>query len=118
MGLVVPDAVTSSTEDYRYEMDYIGHFLEECTHMGAGLTESNTDLYNVYLDWCKNNHIRKLGRKSFSQSLMNRGLRQGASKKNGRHWEGIELNLTALDNTQLHKRFLGHLRVKEVGSCN
>ena len=91
-------------------MDFVGQFLDECTVRGAGISEDNTDLYNVYMEWCRYRRVHCLKHKSFTQNLKSRGFSQGTSKTYGRNWLGIELRLQAMDGLQISNRFLGHRR--------
>lgn len=69
-GLIVPDAVTAATQEYRDESDVIGRFLEEETERGDGFRVQSTVLHVAYEAWSRANHLRKpFGLKNFSQRV-------------------------------------------------
>ena len=55
-GLVVPDAVSSATQDYREETDTLGVFINETCQVGEGWECLLKDLYKSYKEWCENNN--------------------------------------------------------------
>ncbi|MEW5921611.1 MAG: phage/plasmid primase, P4 family [Bacillota bacterium] len=91
-GLKEPDAVKRLTADYREESDPLKDFLAECCTFEPTAQAPNTEIWQVYQDWCKTNGERyPLGRKKFSQALLNRGLDQYHTGRK-RAWIGIGLN--------------------------
>ena len=54
-GLIVPEAVSSATQDYREETDTLGVFINEKCQVGEDWECLLKDLYNSYKEWCENN---------------------------------------------------------------
>lgn len=88
-GLGEAAAVTDATEDYRDEEDEIGEFIDDMCVLGGQETKSN--LYAVFYEWCKVEHLihpsRILSRKLFAMRMRSRsGI--VSHKSNGIHWWG------------------------------
>jgi putative DNA primase/helicase len=97
-GLVVPEEVKSATEDYRNEMDPLKNFFEDSVLINHLAQVDNSDLWNEYLEWCKENGERfPLGRRSFKDKLESRGFIQSRTSK-GRFWKGLKLKNEFINN--------------------
>ena len=84
-----PEIVKNATNDYFDENDLIKDFLEEkCEIMGNYRVEK-MQLYGVYLDYCKENHIRELGKTNFGKRLIEKGVDEMRDMSN-RYWLGIK----------------------------
>ena len=53
-GLKPPQAVTEATNEYREDMDLVGHFVDECCEKGAAYQETTAALHCKYEIWAKN----------------------------------------------------------------
>jgi putative DNA primase/helicase len=72
-GLGTQDEIAQTTESYRQELDTIGRFLAECTTICEGLAVGSSDLYQGYVDWCRDNGESKTSIHDFSRSVEDRG---------------------------------------------
>lgn len=89
-GLTPPEAVLVATDDYRADMDVLGQFIEERCVYGVQ-SVSNTALYKSFSEWSIENGEKPRSQRWLTRALQDRGLRQAASRINGRRWEGIGL---------------------------
>jgi len=92
-GLKEPDAVRELTEEYREESDVLKEFLEECCILDPQAQVSNSDIWQAYQNWCKDNSIRyPLGRKRFAQALLAKEIEKHRKSGTGsRAWIGVGL---------------------------
>ncbi len=93
-GLPTPEAVKRGTETYREESDILQDFLEEVCTVEGGAKVSKTDLFEAYSGWSKSSGERyHLGKKAFSQALLQRGFDEFRETSGGRksYWMGIGL---------------------------
>jgi len=91
-GLRPPQRVEEATDAYKGEMDILGDFIEEMCLTGDMHRVSNGMLYGSYSQWAKDNGLMAKSHKWFSRALMDRGLRQLDSRKDGgRMWASITL---------------------------
>jgi len=74
-------------------MDFNGHFIDDCLEWSDTQQVSNKAMWSAYLSWCRRNGVQRLGRKRFTQSLIERGF---LPRKNGsdRRWDNVQLRLT------------------------
>lgn len=99
-GLIVPDAVTEATADYRRDSDPLGRFLQACvTHEAGGRVQSSY-LHEVYCAWAKANGAAEWSNKGLTNALKER---QFVSKHSGVMW-WLNIKLTASVND-----FIDHL---------
>jgi putative DNA primase/helicase len=73
------DKVVSATNNYRDEMDTIGHFLNEKTEVGESV--SSKALYLIYTAWCDENGDRPITQRIFSQALSEKGFENKHTKR-------------------------------------
>jgi hypothetical protein len=73
-------------------MDPLSDFLEESCILFSEARVRNPDLWSVYRDWCRENHVRyPLGRKGFTQRIKALyGVHQ-TTDSGARVWHGIGL---------------------------
>jgi putative DNA primase/helicase len=91
-GLQTPRTVLDATEEYREEMDVLGGFIDERCEVRPDAETPIADLYDAYVDYCKVNTERPMGKNRFGAVLSERGfppLRQ--RKKRSRFRAGIKL---------------------------
>lgn len=89
-GLRHPGIVNTATQEYRQEEDVLRDFFEECCIVQSRAQVRNPDLWSAYLEWCERTKERfPLGRKAFSQRLMDRGFTQ--VQATAKVWRGIGL---------------------------
>lgn len=88
MGLGEPPEVSTATEEYRDEMDVVGHFIEDRCSIEKGKVSYAGDLYDDFKRWCEGNGEAPLSQKLFGTQLRERGY---ISKKHQgkRAWAGI-----------------------------
>ena len=80
-GLNPPECVRKATENYRYQNDRIGRFIDECCdrHDCADTSTEHRvmrgDLYQAYRNWCNtgDNRFKPIGSTTFYQELSIRG---------------------------------------------
>lgn len=89
-GLNPPEAVVEATDDYRADMDVLGHFLAERCVVGAQ-SVGNTPLYKAFTDWCNDNGEKPRSHKWMTEQLQDRGYKQNGGRKDGRIWLGLGL---------------------------
>lgn len=76
-GLVTPEPVTRATEDARTALDFVGHWLEECTEQREEDFVPNPQLYDSYKAWCEENGVTEKGMRSLTQDLKAKGYQAG-----------------------------------------
>ncbi len=89
-GLVVPESIRRSTEEYRQEMDTISMFLEECCDLFEDSSCGAQILYEAYKRWSERYGHRPLGIKKFSPTMQKRFSHKRAS--GGFQFQGININ--------------------------
>lgn len=83
--------VQAATDAYRAEQDALGGFLDDECAMGARFTVGVGELYEAYTAWATQTSEEPLGKKTFSQALLSRGMGQVRTGKAGRRWIGLHL---------------------------
>ena len=73
-GLLPPEAVRSSSQECRKEMDTLGRFLDERVVKARGETLSSMALYEDYKRWCEEQGIRSEAHGVFAKKLKPRGF--------------------------------------------
>jgi P4 family phage/plasmid primase-like protien len=68
-GLTAPPKVTAATDEYRASQDPLGRFVDDCLHVGAGLTSdhrvASKSLMALHRGWC-----REMGEHDLSETKL------------------------------------------------
>jgi putative DNA primase/helicase len=88
-GLLIPDDVQATTEEFREESDTLGRFLEECTVCDVNASTDTATFHATYVAWAKHHGERVWSAKTFGMAMRERGLRQQRDKV--RRWIDIRL---------------------------
>ena len=91
IGLAPPPRVLLATQDYRTDMDILGEFLAERCVLSPEAAVMNADLWQEFDRWSRENGEPDRSQRWLTRALFDRGLRQNASRKQGRRWDGIAL---------------------------
>lgn len=94
-GLGTPEPVNAATEDYRFEMDVLQKFLNDCTKPETNGSVAAYTLYKAYYDWCSAN-----GEYILSNTKFGREISRYLSKRNcktGLFYIGIKLTKPVKD---------------------
>lgn len=79
--LAVPECVTTASDEYRTDSDWLADFIEERLEQMAGFTLSKRDLHSDYLEWAKaEGYTHPLPNKSLSRRLKERGFEESNPK--------------------------------------
>ncbi len=78
-GLSEPDAVILHTNEYRSESDVWQRFLDVTCEAIQGVRVEQTDLYNYYKDWARNNGVPQVSSIAFNATLKRKGIEEGIS---------------------------------------
>jgi putative DNA primase/helicase len=100
-GLKSPSSVQIEADTYREDLDPLGGFIrDKClVHKDAIIPVS--ELYSAYLDWCKKENERPIGKYGFSKTLKSRrGIEQDRSSAT-RFWMGICLGRQSITRVRL-----------------
>ena len=72
--LTVPKAVKDATEDYRTRSDKIQNFMNDClVHKEKGVVTAKA-VYEVYVEWCRDNGFGTENKSNFLDELRTKGL--------------------------------------------
>ncbi len=91
-GLQPPVSVTSAVEDYREEMDVLGHWLTEQCECGTEYFERAGQLYQRYSDWAKWGGYKPMTKAAFGRRLRERGFAK-VRDGNGIVYQGLKLQV-------------------------
>ncbi|MBR0827238.1 hypothetical protein JQ596_17065 [Bradyrhizobium manausense] len=86
-GLLVPDEIKETTEEYRSDSDVLGRFLQECTTRAEGQRMSNGELHNLFIVWSRKNGERPWKKKSLTSAMKERDYEQSRGEE--RYWKDI-----------------------------
>ena len=94
-----PEAVREANEEYRFDMDSVGTFINECFEIDASMKWklNNTLLYNTYMKWCTANNERIMSQKWLSMRMQEKGFKRCVSNSQ-RFWLGLILKNTWENN--------------------
>lgn len=93
-GLGKAGKVEDSTEAYREEMDIVGKFVEECCVLLPAARTNSKQLYQAYVEWCREQGINARSQTAFGTQLAGRpGLKKYGGATRG--WEGIGLKVVS-----------------------
>lgn len=99
-GLGEPEIVTSTTTEYRNEMDVLGRFITDCCREDPQASVNSSALYEEYKHWCKDageGNVVSLSK--FGQMLNERGF-QVEKTRSCNNRKGIAFNDEALQRRQ------------------
>lgn len=89
-GMTVPDAVLYAINDYKYDMDPIQRFIDECCMLSETVKTNRISLYDVYCVWCKENKEYTLSTIKLNKKMLEKGFE--LKTINGiRYWKNIGL---------------------------
>jgi putative DNA primase/helicase len=90
-GLEKPQCVIQATEAYRAEQDVLSAFFKDCCVIDPRAQVNGTELYKLYVEWCKENgEVFVESSRAFKKLLDERGFGEGRTMK-GRFRTGIGL---------------------------
>ena len=92
-GLNPPPVILKAVEEYREDMDILGHWIEECCKEGSGLQAGATRAYQSYKAWAHRQGHHALSGSAFGRRLAERYPRKRTNT--GRVYEGLEVTLDA-----------------------
>ena len=82
----------NATHEYRKDMDPLVEFLEEKSVILESAWVSTASLFAEYREWAKETGVgRPLGKKSFSQYMVERFIPSNRGSKGGRGFRGVGL---------------------------
>ncbi|MHB1420474.1 MAG: DNA primase family protein [Bacillota bacterium] len=96
-GLTPPEEVKVATDGYRAEMDVLAGFLEECCIVKDYAKVNSTKLYDVYLEWCKQNGEKAASLRVLAQKLQERGFVNKSGTGGYKFWHGIGIRELTVD---------------------
>lgn len=86
-GLQEPDGVVEATNEYRAEMDIVADFIEDELQHGPNSEIDNTELYETFQKWCKDNGEFVRAQRWLTRQLKKKGYQQVQRKS--KVWIGI-----------------------------
>jgi putative DNA primase/helicase len=89
-GLKAPDDIINATDEYRAEMDVIGHFLKERCIQGKEFSIRLRELYKAYAEWCDDNKEHAVSERFFTMRLKEMNFTQNRTSE-ARFWVGLAL---------------------------
>ena len=101
-GLAAPAEVLAATDDYKKEMDLLGHFLAECVDTGADPDQEQAahPLFVAYRDLLKSSGEWPMPERRFAQAMRERGYHPRKTNK-GNVYLGLRLSLRMADSGEL-----------------
>lgn len=95
-GLTKPDAVVKANDDYRTEMDSVGHFISEQCKVEPEAQISASALYNSYRRFSNDNGQTPVSQTMFGRTLTSRGF--NSVKRGGMFRVGLTLQTHLMEN--------------------
>ena len=115
-GLGSAGAVTSATEGYRQEMDYLGGFIGDACVLTPNARCGATVLYQAYRLWCEASGEEALSQREFGARLPERQLHKTrGGKKGGYVWHGVGLRTESLNGAEPLSHNLLQIASHEAG---
>jgi P4 family phage/plasmid primase-like protien len=68
-GLGTAESIEATVKEYRWEMNQVGRFIEECCYVGEHMFSPAGDLYEAYRAWCQ-----RVGEHPMTQNSLGRKL--------------------------------------------
>jgi putative DNA primase/helicase len=92
-GLTIPEAMKSATDAYFEAQDVMGQFLESYCVVRKGAYERKNNLFQAWVNFCRENGEEPGRQRSFTQQLEKLGFRSSRDTTSSRHrvMRGIEL---------------------------
>jgi putative DNA primase/helicase len=88
-GLVRPQLVLDSTDEYFDEQDSVGHWIEERCDTGSRRDDTSRNLFRSWSDWANSNGEKPGSKKRFAQALRRKGFKPYKNNR-ARGFYGIE----------------------------
>ena len=88
-GLKMPTAVQQAVDEYKKEMDVVSRFLDECTEKAIAKSVKASELYTVYVNWCKQNGEWQMPNTKFAKEII--GKYDKVRRKTGVYYVGMTL---------------------------
>lgn len=88
-GLATPKSVADAVNDYRVEMDIIGHWLTESGLAGAGFESKAGDAYQSYRNWAEHNGYKPMTAGTFARDLGDRYTK--VKRKDANYYLGFKI---------------------------
>ena len=88
-GLKMPTAVQQAVDEYKKEMDVVSRFLDECTEKAFAKSVKASELYTVYVNWCKQNGEWQMPNTKFAKEII--GKYDKVRRKTGVYYVGMTL---------------------------
>ncbi len=88
-GLKMPHAVQQAVDEYKKEMDVVSRFLDECTEKAFAKSVKASELYTVYVNWCKQNGEWQMPNTKFAKEII--GKYDKVRRKTGVYYVGMTL---------------------------
>ena len=85
-----PEIIKNAKWEFKDNSDSVGMFIKDKTEECFGGEIASSDLYNIYLAYCKKKSYDPLGRKSFSQAVKKKGI-QRVSKRDANYFKNIKV---------------------------
>ena len=98
-GLQAPPEIVSASESYRFEMDVLAKFLDECCVVDRNFNVISGKLYDKYKSWAEENGEYVFTHNALSRRLKERGF-YPAKNGGNRIWKGLRL-LNQGENTRM-----------------
>jgi len=115
-SLGMPDAVVAATSTYKNDMSSnVTQFINSQYEAGVSLRVKANEIYKSYVEWCTDNGEEAADQKIFKISLLDMGLTQKRTGRNGSNeWHGTPLT-EGLKGTEgfFHNFLYTHAHEKE-----
>lgn len=85
-GLAVPSTIKEATLSHRAELDHVQQWIDECAELDPETWTSNTEVFESYTTWCRQNLIDEHAKKSqrgLALALQAKGCTTGVQKSFG-----------------------------------
>ena len=82
-GAKPPQAVTTTTDEYRTNSDKIGNFIAECLEQQANTNTKALDVYTRYKEWCLDNGFGVENKGNFFDELRGKNIFAPSGTING-----------------------------------
>ena len=69
-GLIEPDTITESTQEYRNEMNILSLFINDTCQFISTESIELSILYDMYKQWCTDSNIQSLGKNIFGKKII------------------------------------------------